>query len=94
MAADAVGESSGPSAAQLRAARAFLGMSQAELAASAGVARLVVLHFEAESTKPRASSVAKIVAALRARGIEFFETTEGVGVLMRHERPLGPAMPG
>lgn len=53
-----------------RAGRALLGLSQAELARRAGVARLTVADFERASRKPIAANLAAIRSALAAAGVD------------------------
>jgi predicted transcriptional regulator len=67
----------------MRAARGFLGMTQAALAEAAGVVRLVVVRFEAEETVPRPESMAKLVEALRSRGIAFTRDKATTGVILK-----------
>lgn len=69
-------------AAQVRGARAMLGITQSELAVAADVKRLAVVRFESGGTSPHASTLAKIEAALERRGIVFIETEAGVGVIL------------
>jgi predicted nucleotidyltransferase len=52
-----------------RAGRALLGLSQAELADRAGVARLTVADFERAFRKPIAANLAAIQSALAASGV-------------------------
>lgn len=69
-------------AAQVRGARAMLGITQSELAEAADVKRLAVVRFESGETSPHASTLAKIEAALEGRGIVFIETDAGAGVIL------------
>jgi transcriptional regulator with XRE-family HTH domain len=62
--------------AQIRAARALLGWTQAELAAAAGIGVVAVKLFEGGRSDPRSSTVAKIEHALDAAGIIFFDAGE------------------
>lgn len=60
------------SAAQLRAARALLGLSQAEVAEAAGLSVPTVKRAEgAGAISASASALAAIRAALEAQGVEF-----------------------
>jgi len=69
---------------QLRAARAMMGLEQAELAKMSGVARSTVVDFENEIRTPRQGSVDAIRAALESAGVEFMaETGGGAGVRLR-----------
>ena len=69
-------------AAQVRGARAMLGITQSELAEAADVKRLAIVRFESGETSPYASTLAKIEAALEGRGIVFIQTEAGVGVIL------------
>lgn len=62
-----------PSGAQIRAARALLGISAAELAELAGVTWKTVQRFESVEEIPasRSGTLERVNAALRAAGIEF-----------------------
>ncbi|WP_128970958.1 helix-turn-helix domain-containing protein [Bradyrhizobium tropiciagri] len=69
------------SPAQLRAARAWLNWSQAELAKAAGVAKTVVNRYEQGYSVPHAESLRKVQGALEAAGIRFeFDGMKGTGV--------------
>ncbi len=52
-----------------RAARALLGVTQAELARQAGVSRLTIVHFERAERKPIPANLAAIRSALEASGV-------------------------
>jgi transcriptional regulator with XRE-family HTH domain len=70
--------------AQCRAARALIGMEQAQLASAASVARSTVVDFERGTRTPRDASLAAIRAALEAAGVEFIpENGGGHGVRLR-----------
>jgi DNA-binding XRE family transcriptional regulator len=61
----------GVSGHQMRAARAIIGLSQAEIAAVAGVTRQTIERMERSGSQPvvsRNSTVAAVLAALGARG--------------------------
>ena len=62
--------------AQIRAARALLGWTQAELAAAAGLGVVAVKSFERGRSDPRSSTLAKIEQALNAAGVIFFDAGE------------------
>lgn len=64
---------------QVAAARELLGLSQAELAEAAGIARITLARFEAGMAEPMRGSIEKIQAELERRGIEFTNGT-GLGV--------------
>jgi len=59
------------SPAQARAARALVGWSQKELAASAGVAEPTVTQFERGKRKPSRAVTRAMQEALEAAGVEF-----------------------
>jgi DNA-binding XRE family transcriptional regulator len=69
---------------QIRAARAWIGLSQEELADEAGVARRTVIRLE-NSDEPRSERIMeKLRSALEKHGIEFlFEGPHGVGLRYR-----------
>src|SRR5947207_12508275 len=54
-----------------RAGRALLGLSQAELASRAGVARLTVADFERAARQPLAANLAAIRSALADSGVDL-----------------------
>jgi transcriptional regulator with XRE-family HTH domain len=69
------------SPAQLRAARAWLGLTQAELALRAGVGRGVIAEYERGSRLAHPSSLTSLKSALEELGIRFlFEDRRGVGL--------------
>lgn len=72
--------------AQIRAARGLLGISQSELAATAGVSLITVKRAEAgEAT--REGTGAAIRQALERKGVEFIEENGGgAGVRLRKKR--------
>lgn len=89
-----------PSAELLRAARALIGWSQSQLAASAGVARPTVYKLETRGVTRGDSgreivdnatlkSVDAIVQAYEAQGIEFIEATSSAGSGVRWRTPVG-----
>jgi DNA-binding XRE family transcriptional regulator len=69
---------------QIRAARAWIGLSQEMLADEAGVARRTVIRME-NSDEPRSERImGKLRTALEKHGIEFlFEGPHGVGLRYR-----------
>ena len=74
---------------QLRAARAFLKLSQKELSALSKVSNLTIVRMEATegAVTRRAKLLASIVAILSRRGIRFFSSGRfGEGVLLEHRR--------
>ncbi len=75
-------------ASQVRAARALIGWSQAELADAAGVSLSVVDRFEAgQPDSIPAEAVAKMRAALESGGVAFIpKNGGGAGVRLRKGR--------
>jgi transcriptional regulator with XRE-family HTH domain len=74
------------SAAQIRAARGLIGVSQAALANLAGVSSATVKRLEAAlEVRGSAASLAKIQTALEKSGVEFIPADEpkGPGVRLR-----------
>ena len=64
---------------QIRAARALLGWSQAELAANAQVGRATIAAFESGATNSMQPRLMRdVVNALERAGIEFLDPIEGV----------------
>lgn len=72
-----------PSAAQCRAARAFLDVPLEWLAKRSGVSRRAIAYFEAGKSKPIPNNLAAIRQAFENAGIEF--TPDG-GLRPRAER--------
>ncbi len=64
--------------AQIRAARALLGWSQAELAAASGVALQSIKNIETGKTDPRLSTATALRRALEAAGVIFLNDGESV----------------
>jgi transcriptional regulator with XRE-family HTH domain len=60
-------------AAQCRAARALLGMTQDELAEASRVSKRTITHFEAKQRSPVPATLAAIQRALEAAGVELIE---------------------
>jgi hypothetical protein len=79
------GKDSPLGAAQIRAARALLDLSQAGLADLAGLSSMTVKRAEGSAPPPAsAAAVAAIRAALEAAGVEFIaENGGGPGVRLR-----------
>jgi transcriptional regulator with XRE-family HTH domain len=75
-------------AAQIRAARALIGWSQAELADAAGVPLSIVDRFETgQPDSIPADAVAKMRAALESAGVAFIpKNGGGAGVRLRKGR--------
>ena len=70
---------------QIAAARELLGITQAELARSAGVSDPTVVNFETGKNAPHRATLDKIVTELERRGIEFTNGT-GTGVRLNHAK--------
>ena len=66
-------------AIQVKAGRALLGWSQAELAKRSGVARATVARIEALMMLPRLDTVGKLRQALREGGVLFYDDDFGNG---------------
>jgi DNA-binding XRE family transcriptional regulator len=58
-------------AAQIRAARGLLGLSQVWLAKLAGISPTALVNIETGAGDPKASTLAAIIAALEKEGAEF-----------------------
>ena len=72
------------SAAQCRAARALVGISQADLAETSKVAKATIANFEAGKRAPYARTLDDLRQDLERRGVIFIETNgEGPGVRLR-----------
>jgi transcriptional regulator with XRE-family HTH domain len=74
-------------AAQIRAARGLLALSQVELAEMAGLSVASVKRLEtAEGVRGAAETIWKIQRALEAAGVEFIpeEAGRGPGVRLKH----------
>lgn len=77
------------SGAQIRAARALLGISAADLAAMAGIGHRTLQRFEAMDGIPegRTAVMLQIIEALNARGVEFIgDPIASPGVQLRVKR--------
>ena len=66
-------------AAQSRAARGLLNWSQSDLVTRSGVSKKTIADFERGTTKPYGRTLAAMVAAFEAAGVEFINR----GVRMR-----------
>jgi transcriptional regulator with XRE-family HTH domain len=72
---------------QLRAARAWLGLSQDKVAEISKVASQTIKNFERGASVPYERTLRDIQIALEELGIEFvFEGEEGVGIRLRRSR--------
>lgn len=78
------------SGSQITAARGLLKITQAELAAAAGLAEMTIFRFENGQADPHRASLEKIVNELERRGIEFTNGT-GMGVRINFEKAAGYA---
>ena len=71
-------------AAQCRAARALIGWSQEQLAATSKVAKATIANFELGKRLPYDRTLDDLVAALEGAGIRFIaENGDGLGVRLR-----------
>jgi transcriptional regulator with XRE-family HTH domain len=80
-------------AAQIRAARGLLAISQLDLAEIAGVHVATIRRLEAATgVRGAAETLVKMQKALEEAGIEFIPAEEGKGpgVRLRHEEPSAP----
>jgi predicted transcriptional regulator len=69
---------------QIRAARAWLDLSQEELAEITGVAKRTIARIEKSLTVPHDRTLREIQQALESRGVVFiFESGVGIGLHMR-----------
>src|SRR5437016_12760453 len=67
---------------QCRAARAFLGWSQEDLANASGVSRATLIDFERGERRPISNNLRMIQTALERAGIDFTVTVDNrVGVI-------------
>jgi transcriptional regulator with XRE-family HTH domain len=81
------------SGAQLRAARALLGLSAAQLAEAAGVGHRTIQRFEAEDDIPdgRTAILKQIIRTLEAHGIIFLgDPVASPGVQLQRPDPEEP----
>lgn len=69
--------------AQCRAARALIGISQAESARAAVVPRNAVIDFEVSSLKPRPAYLEAIRRTLESAGVEFIDVGDRPGARRR-----------
>jgi DNA-binding XRE family transcriptional regulator len=69
---------------QIRAARAWLGLSQDQVATDAGVTKRTIAEFELDKRVPHDRTLRDIQASFERAGIEFlFEGARGVGIRRR-----------
>jgi predicted transcriptional regulator len=71
--------------AQIRAARALLGLSQVELAKMAGISPTALVNIETGASDPKTSTLTAIIGALESAGAAFTNGDEP-GVKLRLER--------
>jgi predicted transcriptional regulator len=75
-----------PSARQIIAARALLGINQEKMAEGSGVAVATIRRFEASGSQAKAevsyrvSTMLKLISFLESRGIQFLFEEDAVGV--------------
>ncbi|MDA7663811.1 helix-turn-helix transcriptional regulator [bacterium] len=60
-----------PKPAQIRAARAFLGWRQVDLAGRTGLSEITIKLIEQGRSSPKVATMEKIEAAFRSEGVEF-----------------------
>lgn len=73
-----------PAPALLRAARAAAGLSQAELAAAAGVHKRAVAGWESGEYRPSAEHARALIAILEGAGVEFLRNDCGLRLRPRN----------
>ena len=70
--------------AQIKAARALLGVTQAQLAEMAGISKTALVNIEAGSSDPKSSTLDRIQTALENLGAVFIpKNGGGAGVRMK-----------
>jgi DNA-binding XRE family transcriptional regulator len=78
------------SRAQIRAARALVGWSQADLAQASGVSQVAIKNLERGATDPRMSTISSIQAAFDHAGVMFLDAGDvrdgGAGVRFRERQ--------
>jgi transcriptional regulator with XRE-family HTH domain len=74
------------SGAQIKAARALAGLTQAQLAELAGLTDVTVTQIESGQRDPHVSTLYKILEALQGRDVVF--TARGVELRTRAERSI------
>ena len=68
---------------QCRAARAWLQLSQDDLASAASVSNSTVRDYEAGRRKPIATTLAAMKAVLEEKGVAFVEVDDAKGISVR-----------
>lgn len=76
---DAISDSKGMTPQTCRAARSLVGISQAELAQSAGVTPLTVRKYEAGKTVPSLKTWRAMKTVLERAGVVFIDEGDGMG---------------
>ncbi|MGB7599249.1 MAG: helix-turn-helix transcriptional regulator [Candidatus Sulfotelmatobacter sp.] len=71
---------------QCRAARAWLGLSQDDLASAANVGNSTIRDFEAGRREPIANNLAAIQAVLEKKGISFVDGGKTSGIAFSKRR--------
>ncbi|GAN63353.1 putative transcriptional regulator [Acetobacter indonesiensis NRIC 0313] len=72
--------------AQIRAARALVGLTQDDLASASGLPKRTIARVELAEVSPRQSTLSSVRAALEAAGVEFIEENGGgAGVRLRKD---------
>ncbi len=69
--------------AQIRGARGMLRRLQGELAEAAGLTPKAMNSIETEAAKPRPATLERIRSVLEERGVIFFDSHEGRGVMLK-----------
>jgi len=69
--------------AQIRGARGMLRMLQGELAEAAGLTPKAMNSIETEAANPRPATLERIRSVLEERGVIFFDSHEGRGVMLK-----------
>lgn len=81
-------------ALQIRGARAMVGLTQAELASSAGISTTALNNIERGAADPKASTLGALQKALEAAGVVFLADREtkdgGPGVRIRDQKASPP----
>lgn len=78
----------GISPGQCRAARAYLDMTQEELATAAGVVGMTVQSFEREQRVPMKNNLAAIRNVFESKGVVFLALEDGFDGLLLPDKPL------
>lgn len=78
-------------AAQLRAARVWLSMSQDEVASASGLTRQTINRLERDSSLAQDRTIRDVRLFFEDKGIEFlFLDGEGVGICLKHPKRHAP----